>query len=134
MCWVGTAITILMGFAAVTLTCIEPVGVARAADWTVIWDDPAAYGELPGEEVLLRGELVVENYGKPGVKYVRAPLRYWLRTDGRAMALSPPRDSFLMPLDGRIVEVKGKVKPDPKGHDTLWVRLIRPVDKGPDSH
>jgi hypothetical protein len=127
------AVILLVGLASVTFTITGHGGTVKAADWTIVWQDPAAYEKLPGEEVLLRGELEVENYGKPDVKYGRAPLRYWLWTDGRKLAVSPPRDSLLLPLDGRVVEVKGKIQTDPQGHETVWVRSIRPADTASES-
>ncbi len=118
-------ITAILAFTLLSSSWVVAVEVKETGEWIVVWDDPAAYGRLQGQEIALEGRLIVENYGKPGERYIRAPLRYWLQTPERRLPLSPPRDSVLMPLDGKTVQIKGKLQTDAGGNETLWVRLIR---------
>ncbi len=118
-------IAVVLAFTLLRASWVMPMVVKEAGEWIVVWDEPAAYGRLQGDEITLEGRLIVENYGRPGERYIRAPLRYWLQTPERKLPLSPPRDSVFMPLDGKTVQIKGKLHSDPGGIETLWVRLIR---------
>jgi hypothetical protein len=96
--------------------------------WRVVDGKLATYLNAKEKEVVLQGTLIAEYYGKPGARYIRAPYNYWLKTKDQKFALGAC-DGIYMPLDKKTIEVKGKIKKNPKGVAHLLVGWIRVVDE-----
>ena len=95
-------------------------------EWTVVSGQQASYTNSAGQEIVLRGKLIVENYGKPNVSYLRVPYNYWLETGDQKVSLGI-NDRVFPTLDKKTVEVKGKMQKDQNGQDRMlvgWVRLL----------
>jgi hypothetical protein len=97
-------------------------------EWIVVDGKLATYLNAKEKEVVLQGTLIAEYYGKPGERYIRAPYNYWLKTKDQNFALGP-NDSVYMLLDKKTIEVKGKIKKNPKRVAHLLVGWIRVVDE-----
>jgi len=103
-------------------------------NWTLVDGDQIGYRNAKEEEIVCQGTLTVENYGQPGVQYFRVPNNYWLKTKKEKLSLSI-QDTIFPPLDGKSVEVKGKMRTDhPSGHKRLWVGWIRLVETKAEHH
>ena len=119
-------------FAALLTTCSVIGKDQPAKGWTVVNGKSTRYLNLKEKEVVLKGTLIAEYYGKPGVNYFRAPYRYWLQTKKEKIALGP-NDGIYMKLDKKAVEIKGKyLKGNTKTKRFFagWIRVVAP-QKGP---
>jgi len=97
------------------------------AQWQLVSAEQPSYVRLKTKERAFVGTLIVEDYGKPGVVYVRAPNHYWLATEvGVRLPLSI-NDTLFPPLHKKRVEVKGKMQKDLQEKDRLFVGWIREI-------
>jgi hypothetical protein len=96
--------------------------------WQLVSAEQPSYRNLTAEEVTLTGTMMVENYGKPGVSYVRAPHNYWLVTDDKKRVALSINDSLFPPLDGKKVKVKGKWQAAGLNEKQLFVGWIKTLE------
>ena len=98
-------------FISLCLFIILQQSALNAADdntnWLAVDGKKPHYAKVEGKEVVLKGTLIVENYGKPGENYFRPPHNYWLKTDDKKISLSI-NDAVFPKYDKKLVEVKGK--------------------------
>jgi hypothetical protein len=97
------------------------------SDWKVVNGQQPLYLKSKQKEIVLKGTLIVENYGEPGVQYFRVPHNYWLVIGDKKISLAI-NDRVFPPLDKKSVEVKGKIQKKQNGKESMLVGWIRVVD------